>query len=126
MRGFFVTGTDTEVGKTVISSGIAALLREHNKDVGVYKPFLSGISRHHPDSDTSLLKDMSQTGLSHEDITPFAFKAPLAPYVAGKLEGKTVAMEEVLSHWERIKEKHECFIVEGAGGISFVSDSLSP
>ncbi|NLS87891.1 ATP-dependent dethiobiotin synthetase BioD [Bacillus subtilis] len=118
MRGFFVTGTDTEVGKTVVSSGIAALLREHNKDVGVYKPFLSGISRHHPDSDTSLLKDMSQTGLSHEDITPFAFKAPLAPYVAGKLEGKTVTMEEVLSHWGRIKEKHECFIVEGAGGIS--------
>lgn len=65
---------------------------------------LSGISRHHPESDTSLLKETSQTSLSHEDITPFAFKAPLAPYVAGKLEGKAVTMEEVLSHWERIRE----------------------
>ncbi|PJZ00180.1 ATP-dependent dethiobiotin synthetase BioD [Bacillus vallismortis] len=118
MRGFFVTGTDTEVGKTVISSGLAALMREHNRDVGVFKPFLSGISRHHPESDTSILKETSQTSLSHEDITPFAFKAPLAPYVAGKLEGKAVTMEEVLSHWERIRETHECFIAEGAGGIS--------
>ncbi|MEC1627462.1 dethiobiotin synthase [Bacillus mojavensis] len=118
MKGFFVTGTDTEVGKTVISSGLAALLRENKMDVGVFKPFLSGISRHHPNSDTSLLKEMSQTSLSHEEITPFAFKEPLAPYVAGKLEGKAVKMQEVLRHWERIREKHECFIVEGAGGIS--------
>ncbi|WP_176212126.1 AAA family ATPase, partial [Bacillus velezensis] len=56
--------------------------------------------------------------LSHEEITPFAFKEPLAPYVAGKLEGKAVKMEEVVRHWERIREKHDCFIVEGAGGIS--------
>ena len=118
MKGFFITGTDTEVGKTIISRGFAALLKEKTSDVGVFKPFLSGISREHPESDTSMLKEMSETVLSHEDITPFAFKEPLAPYVAGKLEGKTVELKDVLSHWEKIKENHDWFIVEGAGGIS--------
>ncbi|MCY8910922.1 dethiobiotin synthase [Bacillus atrophaeus] len=118
MKGFFITGTDTGVGKTIISSGLAALLKERKMDVGVFKPFLSGISRYHPESDTALLKQMSQTFLSREEITPFEFKEPLAPYVAGKLERKAIKMEEVLSHWERMREKHDCFIVEGAGGIS--------
>jgi dethiobiotin synthetase len=118
MNGFFVTGTDTNVGKTIISSGLAAVLKEKMIDVGVFKPLLSGISREDPASDTSLLKQLSKTSLSYEEITPFAFKEPLAPYVAGKLEGKNVTIEEVLSHWEKIRRKHEFFIVEGAGGIS--------
>jgi dethiobiotin synthetase len=118
MNGFFVTGTDTGVGKTIISSGLAAVLKEKNVDVGVFKPLLSGTSREDPESDTSLLKQLSQTSLSYEEITPFEFKEPLAPYVAGKLEGKIVGIEDVLSHWEKIRGKHEFFIVEGAGGIS--------
>ncbi|MGM0874695.1 MAG: dethiobiotin synthase [Bacillota bacterium] len=118
MKGFFVTGTDTGVGKTIISCGLAAVFKEKKMDVGVYKPFLSGISREHPESDTSLLKQMSQTPLSYEDITPFEFEKPLAPYVAGKQEGKVVGIEDVLRHWKIISGKHEYFIVEGAGGIS--------
>ncbi|MEM1504399.1 dethiobiotin synthase [Domibacillus sp. 8LH] len=117
-NGFFITGTDTEVGKTVVSCSLAALLRKETGDVGVFKPFLSGINREHPDSDTSWLKKMSETALSHEEITPFAFKEPLAPYTAGKLEGETVELDDMLSHWSRIKQKHTSFIVEGAGGIS--------
>lgn len=118
MNGIFVTGTDTDVGKTVISSGLAAALTEKGIDVGVFKPVLSGISREDPASDTSLLKQLSDTSLSFEEITPFAFKEPLAPYVAGRLEEKNVTIEEVMSHWEKIRRKHEFFIVEGAGGIS--------
>ncbi|MDQ1005358.1 dethiobiotin synthetase [Neobacillus niacini] len=118
MNGFFVTGTDTGVGKTIISCGLAAVLKAERMDFGVFKPLLSGISRDHPESDTSLLKKMSQTSLSHEEITPFEFKEPLAPYVAGKLEGKVIGIEDVLHRWEMIKGKHQYFIVEGAGGIS--------
>jgi dethiobiotin synthetase len=118
MNGIFVTGTDTDVGKTIISSGLAAVLKEKKMDIGVFKPLLSGISRDHPESDTSLLKQLSRTSLSHEEITPFQFKEPLAPYVAGKLEGREVGIEDVLHHWEVLRGKHEYFIVEGAGGIS--------
>ncbi|WP_077212560.1 dethiobiotin synthase [Bacillus dakarensis] len=118
MNGFFVTGTDTDVGKTVISSGLAGVLKEMVIDVGVFKPMLSGIPREDAASDTSLLKELSQTSLTHEEITPFEFKEPLAPYMAAKLEGKQVRLEEIKDHWEKIRGKHEFFIVEGAGGIS--------
>ncbi|KAA6447724.1 dethiobiotin synthase [Bacillus swezeyi] len=118
MKGFFVTGTDTGVGKTVISCGLAAVLKEKKIDVGVFKPFLSGMRSSHPQSDTALLKQMSQTCLSHEDITPFEFKEPLAPYIAAELEGKAVSLEEAVNHWKKIRTQHDCFIVEGAGGIA--------
>jgi len=118
MKGLFVTGTDTDVGKTIITSGIAAVLKEKQIDIGVYKPLLSGVSREHPESDTNLLKEASQTPLTHEEITPFEFKEPLAPYVAGKLEGRSIYLKDVVNHWNQIKHKHPYFLVEGAGGIS--------
>ena len=118
MNGVFVTGTDTGVGKTIISSGLAAVLKEKGIDVGVFKPMLSGMAREDPESDTSLLKQLSKTSLSHEEITPFQFAEPLAPYVAGLQEGRNVQLADVLSHWNVIRGKHEFFIVEGAGGIS--------
>ncbi|MDA7026741.1 dethiobiotin synthase [Bacillus sp. CLL-7-23] len=118
MKGIFVTGTDTGVGKTIISCGIASLLKEKNIDVGVFKPFLSGILRNNPQSDTALLKQMSHTCLTYEEITPFEYKEPLAPYVAAKQEGKMVSINEVINHWNKIKQQHDFFIVEGAGGIA--------
>ncbi|WP_088105828.1 dethiobiotin synthase [Halalkalibacter urbisdiaboli] len=118
MRGVFVTGTDTDVGKTVISSGIAAVLKEQGIDVGVFKPMLSGIKREEPESDTYWLKRMSETSLTLEEITPFQFNAPLAPGVAQELEGTNIELEQIMKHWECIRYKHEFFIAEGAGGIS--------
>lgn len=74
---------------------------------------------------------MSETPLTDEEVTPFIFKEPLAPYTAAKLEGRTVGLEDAVNHWKKIKDRHECFIVEGAGGIAvplgedyFVSDLI--
>ncbi|OMI28727.1 dethiobiotin synthase [Bacillus haynesii] len=131
MKGFFVTGTDTGVGKTFVACGLAALLKEQHVDVGVFKPFLSGELTSVPQSDTALLKNMSETSLTNEEVTPFVFKEPLAPYTAAKLEGRTVGLEDAVNHWKKIKDRHDCFIVEGAGGIAvplgedyFVSDLI--
>ena len=118
MNGFFVTGTDTDVGKTIISSGLAAVLKEKKIDVGVFKPLLSGIAREDPTSDTSLLKQCPKHLYPMKRLLLLNLKNHLLPYVAGKLEGKSVRLEDVLNHWEKIKGKHEFFIVEGAGGIS--------
>ncbi|SDH87210.1 dethiobiotin synthase [Alteribacillus persepolensis] len=118
MKGFFITGTDTDVGKTIIAGGLAAALSAKEVDVGVFKPMLSGIAREALESDTSFLKAMSKTFLSLEEITPFVFTEPASPYVAAKQEEISVRLEDVLKHWEAMKDKHDCFIVEGAGGIS--------
>lgn len=117
-RGIFVTGTDTDVGKTIISGGLAAVLKESGVDVGVFKPMLSGIHRDDPKSDTKVLQSMSETGLTEKEITPFAFNEPLAPYIAARLEGQVIDMAGVIAHFQEIQDKHEFFVVEGAGGIS--------
>lgn len=82
--GIFITGTDTDVGKTFIAAGISAALSARGIDVGVYKPMLSGIDRTDKNSDAMILKTMSADTSPIEDITPFHFKEPLAPYIAAK------------------------------------------
>ncbi|SEA79190.1 dethiobiotin synthetase [Thalassobacillus cyri] len=117
-KGIFVTGTDTEIGKTFVASGIAAALTEKGVDVGVFKPMLSGIKRDHPESDTMILKTMADDASPVEDITPFQFDEPLAPYLAAKRQGITVKQSEIVEAWHNIKKRHDFYIVEGAGGIS--------
>ncbi|WP_100406122.1 dethiobiotin synthase [Bacillus solitudinis] len=118
MRGVFITGTDTNVGKTVISSGMAGVLKDQGIDVGVFKPMLSGVKREDPDSDTYWLKHMSETTLTLGEITPFQFKEPLAPSVAQVFEETNIGLEQIMQHWEQIRHMHSFFIAEGAGGIA--------
>ncbi|AIF42929.1 MULTISPECIES: dethiobiotin synthase [Virgibacillus] len=116
-KGLFVTGTDTGIGKTFVGGGIAGALRKQGINVGVFKPMLSGEKRDEPMSDTAILKKISGDNNSYEQITPFQFNEPLAPYIAAKREGKTISLEAIMDSWNAIKETHEFFIVEGAGGL---------
>lgn len=116
-KGLFITGTDTGIGKTFVGGGIAGVLRKRGKDVGVFKPMLSGVSRQDPMSDTNLLKNISGDHNTLEQITPFQFDEPLAPYIAAKRTGQSISLDAVMDEWEMIKDTHEYFIVEGAGGL---------
>ncbi|MEI5907497.1 dethiobiotin synthase [Bacillus spongiae] len=117
-KGIFVTGTDTEIGKTFITGGIAAALKEAGHDVGVFKPMLSGVNRENPESDAFYLKRMSQDNTPLEKINPYCFPEPLAPYVAAKRQGEHVTKEELVRAWEQIKNQHEFYFIEGAGGLA--------
>ncbi|WP_158736281.1 dethiobiotin synthase [Alteribacillus sp. YIM 98480] len=117
-NGIFVTGTDTDVGKTFVASGVAAALRQQGTDVGVFKPMLSGIKRENPNSDSFLLKQMAGDENALQDITPFVFEEALAPYLAAKRAGVFVKLEDIIKKWRNIQADHSFFIVEGAGGIT--------
>ncbi|MFV9509737.1 dethiobiotin synthase [Tepidibacillus sp. LV47] len=117
-KGIFITGTDTDIGKTFVAAGIAAMLVDHGIDVGVFKPMLSGMKRDDPRSDAMILKTMSKDTNSLECINPFQFDAPLAPYIAQQLEGKTIMKQDVIDKWDQVKVTHDFFIVEGAGGLA--------
>ncbi|MFG6150224.1 dethiobiotin synthase [Halobacillus sp. B23F22_1] len=117
-QGIFVTGTDTEIGKTFVAAGIAAALSEKGVDVGVFKPMLSGDKREDPESDTMILKSMSGDPSRPSDITPFQFDEPLAPYLAAKRQNISVKQSDVINSWNHIKHRHSFTIVEGAGGIA--------
>ncbi|ASK63901.1 dethiobiotin synthase [Virgibacillus phasianinus] len=117
-NGFFVTGTDTDIGKTFVTAGIAASLKNQGVDVGVFKPMLSGVSRDNSNSDAAILRAMSGDGSPIERVNPFQFNDPLAPYVAAERERRSVGLDDVIASWKEVKDKHRFFMIEGAGGLA--------
>ncbi|MBX5436290.1 MAG: dethiobiotin synthase [Alicyclobacillaceae bacterium] len=125
-KGLFVTGTDTDVGKTFVLGGLAAALREAGWDVGVWKPLQSGHLVHDPDGDAARLRRLSGVPDDVADICPWALAEPLAPRLALERAGLDVCLADVLDQWRRIAGRHEAWLVEGAGGVAvpYTKDAL--
>ena len=121
MKAIFITGTDTGVGKTAISASLAAFLSlKKELNVGVMKPFESGLSKTGEDGpacDARFLKEASGTSDSLDEISPYTFEAPLAPEAAAKLENIVIDIDMVNRTFQRLRERHDVLVVEGAGGV---------
>jgi dethiobiotin synthetase len=117
VNGLFVTGTDTSVGKTVLTGGIGCALRARGHSVGVVKPVQSGAPAADPDGDAMLLKRWVGVAERAEEIAPFAFAAPLAPLVAARLEGRAIDRDLAVAAVHRVARRYEAVLVEGAGGL---------
>ncbi len=121
MRAFFVTGTDTDVGKTFVSVSLAAHFSLNGGlSVGVMKPFETGLpndrSEGYPCDGLSLrAASGSEDDLSL--ISPYTFSLPLAPEPAARIDGKEIDLGIVDRAYERIVRNHDITIVEGAGGV---------
>lgn len=115
--GLFISGTDTGVGKTIVTAGIAAALRQSGVDVGVWKPVQSGALADEPESDAYLLKALSGVEDACEEIAPLVFPAPLTPLLAAEAVGKSLTIEEVVAGGQVLMERHSALVVEGAGGL---------
>jgi len=111
-KGVFITGTDTGIGKTVVACGVAQLVRQWKKTVGVMKPFATGSQE-----DAKRLIAASGTKLPLSLVNPQFFKEPLAPSVAAALEERSVDMEAVYKAFWEIAKGHEVLVVEGVGGV---------
>jgi len=117
-NGVFITGTDTGVGKTIFAAALAKFLSKRGIDVGVMKPFESGIadpSQLGPDA--ALLTWAAGVQDDPDLVSPYRLKEPLAPAVAAQREGVKVVPSLVQNCFEQLKSKHEFIIVEGAGGL---------
>ena len=116
----FVTGTDTEVGKSVIAGGLALAFRERGIDVGVMKPAVTGC-RTRKGQCTAEDVDFLVKASGSEDnpglICPYMLRDPLAPEVAADREGARIDIRTIKSAFKQLNEKHEALIVEGAGGL---------
>lgn len=117
MNGLFVTGTDTGVGKSVVTGGIVAALRERGHDVGVAKPLQSGALADDPGGDAMLLREWTGVPETPSEIAPYSFAAALAPSVAAELEGRLVALADALDAVHAVAANHDAVVVEGAGGL---------
>ena len=117
MPGLFVTGTDTGVGKTVVTAGIAAFLKERGLDVAAMKPVESGCLSGAPESDSAYLKKMIPLADDLDLINSYAFEPPLAPGLAARLEGVEISFDRILENFHRLELLHRWVLVEGAGGL---------
>ncbi len=116
MRGLFVTGTDTGVGKTEVAAALVAGWRARGLDVGAMKPAQSWLEEGVP-SDADRLREAAGGGDPPELVCPYSLRAPLAPAVAARLEGVRIDVGHVLSCARALARRHEALLVEGAGGL---------
>lgn len=121
MRGIFVAGTDTGVGKTMLAAGIAWLLKSRNVDVGVMKPFATASKAHsakYRSEDTAMLAAAASAGEADKELNPFFFRVPASPLMAAQLSGKpAVVMQEALFALKKLGIMHSYLVVEGIGGL---------
>lgn len=127
LHGLFVTGTDTGVGKTLISGAIARSLRHAGRCVEVLKPVATGC-RHDRgqlvSSDTEFLAACADSRRPLDQITPLRFADAVAPNVAARQAGRTVDLECIFDSCRRLAEQtgpipaaRQAVVVEGAGGL---------
>lgn len=116
-RGFFITGTDTGVGKTFIGATLLAAFRAAGLDVGAWKPVQSGCEPDAPDADGSLLKLAGNLPEPAGVIASYSFAAPLAPFLAARLAGVSLTLDEVLARGQPLRQRYPYLLVEGAGGL---------
>ena len=116
ITGVFVTGTDTGVGKTVVSCALARALRAAGRDVGVLKPAETGVPPEGP-LDALELRAAAAVEDPLEDICPVQLALPAAPTVAAAAENTRVDLDGIRAAWARLRKRHEIMIVEGAGGL---------
>ncbi|MDQ0058741.1 dethiobiotin synthase [Paenibacillus harenae] len=118
MRGLFVVGTDTGVGKTIVTAALTAALRSENRNVGIWKPVQSGNLLGSGATDAERL--LQYTGLKEqpETVATFTFEAPLAPLQASKQAGVTFTLQELRLAGEHLLHRYESLLIEGAGGAA--------
>ena len=119
-RGLFITGTDTDVGKTYVTALIARELAATGHRVGVYKPAASGCRR---DCDTLISDDAEvlwqAAGRPGEldRVCPQRFAAPVAPHLAARAEGRQLDGELLRRGLDYWRERSDVILVEGSGGL---------
>ncbi len=119
MKSFFITGTDTGVGKTVVTAAIASLLEKRGIDVGIMKPIASGIPQKtgFKSSDVALLHEAAKVNDSEDTINPMFFPLPTSPYDASKVLNMKIDMKVIFEKFEYLLKSHQMLLVEGIGGI---------
>ncbi len=110
-RSFFVTGTDTGVGKTYVTARLVRGLRARGIDAVGFKPLCCGGRE-----DAEALHEAADGALSLNEVNPVWLRAPTAPYTASLIENRTIDLDLIRETYRRLRERHATVLVEGVGG----------
>jgi dethiobiotin synthetase len=108
---FFITGTDTNAGKTFCTALLTRALRGKGFETIALKPLCSGERE-----DVDILRSASGNALSNDETNPVWLQAPAAPLVAARLENRTITLDALDAWFHTLSRKHPSLLVEGAGG----------
>jgi len=117
--GYFITGTDTGVGKTVITLGLMQYLRQQGKTVAAMKPVASGCEQTPAglrNDDAVQLLQQSSICLDYDLVNPYAFEPAIAPHIAAAQCGIRIEPEKIQRIYATLTEQADCVLVEGVGG----------
>jgi dethiobiotin synthetase len=113
MNALLITGTDTEIGKTVLTTALAAYWQKYcaARSLGIMKPIQSGVG------DRELYTELFSLNQSPTEITPLYFQAPLAPPVAAAQEGRFVDLKVAWQAFDQLRHQRDWVLVEALGGL---------
>jgi dethiobiotin synthetase len=115
-QGVFVTGTGTEVGKTVVAATIARTLAGEGRRVAVFKPAVTGLDEG-VETDHELLRRASGTNQSDEEIAPYRYGPPASPHLAAEMAGEEIEPERLRRAAAAAAEGADAIVCEGVGGL---------
>lgn len=119
-RGYFVTGTGTEVGKTVIAAVTANSHARRGERVAVFKPAVSGldeVAAAGGEPDHTLLRRAAASAQSDDAIAPYRYGPPVSPHLAAELAGEAIDPDRVRAHADEAAELGDLLVCEGVGGF---------
>jgi dethiobiotin synthetase len=119
--GFFITGTDTEIGKTLVAGALIQKFREQGIDALGFKPVAAGTYQDHQgnilNEDIETLRIAANLEPDKNITSPYVFEMPIAPHLAAEKLGKRLDLDTMLDAYKKVGSQTNCIIVEGAGGF---------
>ena len=119
-RSFFITGTDTDAGKTIVTAGLLAAANKAGKRTIGLKPVAAGCEDTPEglrNSDAVLLQETASVKLSYDQVNPIAFEPAIAPHIAAMREGRMMSGERIAAYCRgAMMQPADLVLVEGAGG----------
>ncbi len=113
----FITGTDTDVGKTVVTAGLAAYFQNKGKKTAVFKPVQSGAETEQGKLVAPDLKFVEKINPNVSTLATYNLKHPVAPSLAAELENVKISTDKILKDYSTLASQHDVVLIEGAGGI---------
>ena len=120
---WFITGTDTEVGKTFTTCALLHRLHSDGIKALGMKPVAAGTDSHGQNGDVEALIAASGVNAPRELVNPYLFRPPIAPHIAAAIEGREIDIAHIVRSFEALQEMAEAVLVEGVGGFCVPLDA---
>ena len=118
-KGYFITGTDTEIGQTWVTLGLMAALQAQGKKVAGMKPVASGCEITEEglrNADALQIMQQASAEIDYDVVNPYAFAPPIAPHIAAKQTGTDISLDNIVQAYTVLQSQADCVVAEGIGG----------